>query len=109
VITYPFKYAIFWCITKFNTYEIIVLITKRGTKILAISKIGKNSLQECKFRFWIFNIGYVKYHYYLGTDGIVYEDSEQKVSGGFITNWLPKSNKQKRLFMILSGARPFIT
>jgi len=105
-VIYPIKFAVYWIMCKIWNYEIVVLLSRHEDHILALSKFNSSSQQCCDIGIkWLF----ISEKYWLLPDGTVVEDARNTSITGYITNWLPRLDKQKRLFMIFSGARPFIT
>ena len=105
-LTTPFKFAIFWCMCKTTTYEMVVLLTINGRKVLALSTVDKDNKRYCNvsLRYML-----ITEKFLLNDDGSVTDIDADCHHKGFVTNWLPRLDKEKRLFMILSGARSFIT
>ena len=101
----PILFVIYWCMCKVGPYEMVVLLTLDDWKVLAISAFDANENQYCKIgtRYLL-----AKQKYWLHSDGTVTEDVKSRF-GGDVYAWLPRTNKEKRLFMILSGAKAFIT
>lgn len=101
-----------------GSYEPVILYTVTGAKILTLSKI-KNGSQHCMI-YSVTKVGMFQYYkairrFHLNQDGsasewIMTEAGTNPNIGpynGYIRHWLPLRNKQKRLWMVLCGARPF--
>ena len=101
----PAAFAIYWCICKVRPYELVVLLRYDDTLILALAKTD-NIYQYCTLK-----VRHKKLKYWLEPNGSVVDDGDTNPPAfiGYIKAWLPKTDRDKRLFMILSGARPFIT
>jgi hypothetical protein len=102
-----FKIIAYSIVMFFGPYEPVVLYSRNGDKILVLSRI-QHDIQECTI------FGTFQYHksirrLCLNQDGSISGLilTEKGNSNNFILHWLPLMNKQKRLWMILCGARSF--